>query len=975
MNKARRLSSWVKSSPFRIYLVTLALSALPLALFVFSAHQLLVHQVSSKIETQGIQSGNLIGNLIEQHMAESKLLLQSFATRPDLLNSFETQNFHKVTEHLQQAHELRPDFLFFSVYDSAGTMKAIYPADPATLGKNFAFRDWYRGAKSQSKPYVSEVYETAVGKQVPVVAIAIRLNDSHGDLVGFLMASVEVDTIFKDIRNLTLPQSSSMISLVDQSGHVFGNAKTKLKEISPRQPVDSDLLAQVQAGTPSLKLHHLMGQDMLLTYCPIKSLAWGVIIEIQPSAISKALWEYEKSLGILGLLIAGLAAGAGGFVASLYKQLRDSEQQTRVVVDRALDAFIATNLEGVINDWNAQAESTFGWQRSEIIGQNAKDKIFPPYSEVPFDRKLDESSKDLAESSLNSRFETTALHKDGHEFPVELSVSAVRHGRHRAINCFLRDITERNRSHAAILRLNFQLEATNSELQSRNREVERATLLKSQFLASMSHELRTPLNAIVGFSDLLAERIAGDLNEKQTRFVSHIKTGAKHLLQLINDILDLSKIESGQMDLCREDFYVGDVLPEVLSTIRPLAMAKKIEVIQNLESFLSINADRVRFKQVMYNLLSNAIKFTPDGGKIRIDGLGDGPFSRLVVSDTGIGIRIEDQALVFEEFRQSSETTKGIKEGTGLGLAITRRLVEQHGGRLWLESEVGKGSRFSFTMEKAIADPGVPVVSATRDLAEHEGKGLILVVDDDSLARELLCNHIINEGFKVATATSGQEALEMARNLNPDAITLDILMPNGNGFGTLYELRNSPATANIPVIIISVVDQKSLGVALGATDYLLKPVDKTVLLDTMRRHVKTNSKGNTNILVVDDDSQIRDFLHQSLQAAGYTPHLAQNGKEALQLLSELEVSAILLDLLMPEMDGFQVLHELKRNAVLDGVPVLVITAKDLTPHELGLLDREAKSLIRKEGSWKEDVLAQLHKVVRTQKNARSAATS
>jgi DNA-binding response OmpR family regulator len=371
-------------------------------------------------------------------------------------------------------------------------------------------------------------------------------------------------------------------------------------------------------------------------------------------------------------------------------------------------------------------------------------------------------------------------------------------------------------------------------------------------------------------------------------------------------------------------------------------------------------------------LLSNAIKFTPEGGKVRIDGISDGSFSRIIVSDTGIGIRREDQTLVFEEFRQASETTKGVTEGTGLGLAITRRLVEQHGGRLWLQSEFGNGSQFSFTLPISVLNPGKPVVSATGNLGGKPAKAKILVVDDDPVARELLCSYLESEGYSVATAASGPEALKTARTLEPDAITLDILMPNGNGFGTLFELRNAPETAQIPVVIISVVDQRNLGIALGAADYLVKPVDKSILLATIGRHVQVKANGCNNVLVVDDDQQTRDLLDQCLRTAGYVPHLAQTGKDALKLLSEIEVRAILLDLVMPEMDGFEVLCELRRNEALSGIPVFVITAKDLTAHEVALLTKEASAVFRKDGPWKDDLLRQVQKVLRTPQGMKSA---
>src|SRR5882724_6527818 len=317
-----------------------------------------------------------------------------------------------------------------------------------------------------------------------------------------------------------------------------------------------------------------------------------------------------------------------------------------------------------------------------------------------------------------------------------------------------------------------ELATANKTLELQNREVERATRLKSKFLASMSHELRTPLNAIEGFSGLLAEQTAGQLNDKQKRFVGHIKQGADHLLQLINDILDLSKIEAGQLEIRCEDFQVKDALPEVLSIIRPLAMAKNIRVQHKLETERPVHADRVRFKQILYNLLSNAVKFTPKSGQIDIECIEQENFICISVTDTGIGIQAEDQQVIFEEFRQVDGG--GAHEGTGLGLAITKRLTEQQGGRIWLESEIGKGSRFSFTLPMGNVTSGnaspdyVPIVNSLA--APGRDKPLVLIVDDEAPARELLASYLEPEGYQVVVASSAAEALEKAQQLRPDAI-------------------------------------------------------------------------------------------------------------------------------------------------------------------------------------------------------------
>ncbi len=521
-----------------------------------------------------------------------------------------------------------------------------------------------------------------------------------------------------------------------------------------------------------------------------------------------------------------------------------------------------------------------------------------------------------------------------------------------------------------------ELAAANKTLELQNREVERATRLKSKFLASMSHELRTPLNAIVGFSDLLAEQTAGQLNDKQKRFVNHIKQGSSHLLQLINDILDLSKIEAGQLELRCEDFRVKDALPEVLSTIRPLAMAKNIQVQHKLETDWAVYADRVRFKQILYNLISNAVKFTPKGGNIGIDCQEDGNSVRISVTDTGIGIRAEDQAVIFEEFRQVEGAPNTTQEGTGLGLAITRRLVEQQGGRISVESEPGKGSRFTFTLPARLrtspdALPSGESANAPSALSTSRAKPLILIVDDEIPARELLASYLDSE-YRIVVAESGAEAVERAQQLRPDAITLDVLMPGGTGFETLIALSKTPETANIPIIIVSIVDQKQVGFALGAADYLIKPIRKPVLLETIRKHVLPHADDDASILLVDDDPGTLELLEETLRSAGYETQSVQSGARALEVLSSKVVSAVLLDLLMPDMDGFQVIRHVREQATLKELPIFVMTAKTLTPEEIALLGRETKALFQKNGSWQQQLIVEVGRVVQGRKRAKSA---
>jgi PAS domain S-box-containing protein len=646
-----------------------------------------------------------------------------------------------------------------------------------------------------------------------------------------------------------------------------------------------------------------------------------------------------------------------------HRKLFENNPHPTWVFDRETLRFLAVN---------AAAVRKYGYSKEEFLAMTLKD-IRPP-EDVPVLLESLSAIRDGNESDGIWRHRR----KDGTVIDVEITSYALNFAGREAEVMVAVDVTQRKLDEAEKREYMDSLAATNQELGLRNREVERATKLKSKFLASMSHELRTPLNAIVGFSDLLDEQTAGQLNDKQKRFVNHIRQGSAHLLQLINDILDLSKIEAGQVELRCEGFQIKDVLPEVLSTIRPLAMAKNIQIEQKIESDQHVYADRVRFKQILYNLLSNAVKFTPKAGRIDIDCHGDGNSVCISVTDTGVGIRAEDQAVIFEEFRQVEGPAGTTQEGTGLGLAITKRLVEQQGGGISLESVFGKGSRFTFTLPAGSRGAETPLVneppSPSIVIGEGREKPLILVVDDEVPARELIASYLESE-YRIVMAESGAEVVQKARHLRPDAITLDVLLPGGNGFETLVALQKTPETANIPIIIVSIVDQKQVGFALGAADYLVKPIRKPVLLETIRKHVPLQTDDDASILLVDDDPKTLELLEETLRSAGYETQSVQSGARALEVLSSKLVSAVLLDLLMPGMDGFEVIRHVRQEAALKDLPIFVMTAKSLTQDESALLSRETQALFQKDGSWQQQLIAEVGRVVQDRKRAKSAGQS
>jgi|GEM_PF-783668 len=526
-----------------------------------------------------------------------------------------------------------------------------------------------------------------------------------------------------------------------------------------------------------------------------------------------------------------------------------------------------------------------------------------------------------------------------------------------------------------------ELQTQERELREKNIQLERATRSKSEFLARMSHELRTPLNAVIGFSEVLAEGIFGGLNAKQKEYVRDILTSGRHLLNLINDILDLSKIEAGKIDF--QPVAVNPVLPlrESLAFLMPDVQSKQLNLeigIQYDEN--TVKADPERLKQIFTNLLSNAVKFTPAGGRIKICSVPFGKDLRISIADTGIGIPPEIQTEIFEEFKQGKHLHRDQK-GTGLGLAITRRLVEMHGGRIWVESEPGRGSTFTFTLPMTEEGKGAtreigPEAAAARERAAGEagpglrggegagcrGKSLVLLVEDEPAAIKLLTDFLSEKDYSVVTVSEGESAVDRAKELRPELIILDVLLPGRDGWEVLGELKVAPETRDIPVIIVSALDEKGKGFSLGALDYFVKPVNKNLLLDRIESLRLSRKPTGPAILVVDDEPQVVEYLTAILRAAGYKVSQAYGGKEAVELAIKERPEVLILDLVMSDLTGFDVVEELSGCPEIAGTGIFILTARDLTAAEKRRLNARVSAIARKGELTKDQFLAQLERV-------------
>jgi len=494
-------------------------------------------------------------------------------------------------------------------------------------------------------------------------------------------------------------------------------------------------------------------------------------------------------------------------------------------------------------------------------------------------------------------------------------------------------------------------------------EVERASKFKDQFLSTMSHELRTPLNAVLGFSDLLADERYGPLNVRQRRYVDHIHTGGKHLLKLISDILDLSKIEAGRMELTREDLAVAPAFAEVINTLYPLAEKKSQALLQQVEPNLHVHADAMRFKQVLTNLVGNAIKFTPEGGRIELVGRQVGDQVRMEVRDNGPGIPVEQQQRIFEAFFRLARTGSAT-EGTGLGLAITARLVELHGSKLDIESKPGDGACFYFSLPLIAIAPDQPTQTSV-PVPRARKAPRILVIEDNAATGQLIQSQLASSGYETLKCDQPERATEIAAEHQPDAITLDLLMKPVHGLEVLLQLKNDPRTSKIPVIVVTIVDQPGVGTALGADENLIKPVDKVTLLAAVERCIRSRGGAapTRTILVVEDEVATLEMIVELLRGYGYAVSTAADGDQARASVAQSLPELVILDLVLPKISGFELLAEWRSNPRTAELSVFVLTSKDLTKEEEKYIHAHAESLFRKQNSWREPLIRQLERVV------------
>ncbi len=645
--------------------------------------------------------------------------------------------------------------------------------------------------------------------------------------------------------------------------------------------------------------------------------------------------------------------------------VRHAEEQYRSIFENSTEGIFQTTPNGDYLSVNPALVRIYGYQSPEdLISHlsNHNQRYLELDRQAAFVQLINQDDR-------VSDFESQVYRQDGSVVWISESAVAVRDqdGSLLFYVGTVQDIDDRKR--------------TAQELYNAKEAAETASQSKSQFLANMSHELRTPLNAIIGYSEMLQED-AADLGVTEILpDLDKIRGAGKHLLDLINDILDISKIEAGKMDLFLETFEVSLLIQDIETTIQPLIAKQnntlKVSCADNLGTMY---ADVTKVRQVLFNLLSNAAKFTENGTiALTVEQRSSFPSSSLLphpssllsppssllfhVSDTGIGITPEQADRLFQAFTQADTSTTRKYGGTGLGLALSRRFCQLMGGDITVSSEIGKGSIFTVQLPIAVTDRKAPHPETTfLPVLESacEPCFTVLVIDDDVATQELIGRYLTKEGFRVETASTGEEGVRRAIELRPDAITLDVLMPRMDGWAVLSALKDNPDLAEIPVVVLTIVDDKNLGFALGASDYLTKPIDYKRLLTILSKYRPADTG---QVLIVEDDPATRDLFQRTLTKAGWTGIVAPNGRVALDCVAQQKPDLILLDLMMPEMNGFEFMTQLRQVDEWRSIPVIVVTAMTLTPADRAQLSGDVEQILQKGAYSRDDLLQEVRETL------------
>jgi signal transduction histidine kinase/DNA-binding response OmpR family regulator len=824
-------------------------------------------------------------------------IVEAYATRPSLRTAFESGDRRTIEEQLRQLRRARPGIATTFASDPAGRLLAIEPATPSIVGRDFSFRDWYRGVQRTGRPYVSRAYVSQATGHPRVVAVAVPVRAQDGTELAIVVAAYSLAHI-QHVADGLMSQGVQL-TVTDQRGVVLAGPAAGSGLVSLRR---NPQVAAALAGRSGVQTVDGENRSLFEAYRPVAPIGWTVVSSVPTDTALARVAGFRLGMWIAVGLALTLLLGVAAFMRTIWRRTRVEAELsrqvsiTRAVLDAVRDAISMVDVDGKQVMANARMldveQEVFGDEPGRLSIEEAAQHFSDPGRYLA-EHELERQNPD---AELLSEYELVASRRQFRRLSAPVDDA---NGNRLGRISVLREVTA-------------------------EREAEQ---LKNELVATVSHELRTPLTGVLGFAELLRQPDLDDAT--RMRYAATIHDEAKRLASLVDAFLDLQRIEAGALTLSVKTLDLRHVVQDAVDVFRATAGEQTLEV-ELPDEPVEVAADPQRLAQVLTNLLSNAIKYSPDGGTVRVTMEPADGQVRVAVCDEGIGIPAEQARQLFTKFfRVDSSDTRSIG-GTGLGLSLAREIVEAHGGRMGVDTVEGEGSTFWF--ELPLGDR----LTATRPR--------VLVVEDDPGAAELLVTYL-GEDFEVEVAANGTIALERAQRRAPAVICLDIGLPGDlTGWHVLASLKDDLRTAQVPVIVCTGVNGHRRAGALGAADFLTKPFTRDDLLDAVTKLLPDRA---AEVLVVDDAAPVRRLVAATLEAEGHTIRQAADGEEALEEIARQRPDAIVLDLMMPRLDGFEVLGRLQADPALREIPVLVLTARRLTAPERQTLGVGAVALLEK----------------------------